>query len=171
VTNDGPYVTFTNVQTSTSIRVAVTNLATGPGGVNSTTVQMTVLADNDHDGMADIWEVQYGFNTNNAADGDLDFDGDGMLNRQEYGAGTDPTDPLSLLKLVRSATNAALLEFVAQTNRSYTLQSRTNLTAPAAWIGTTNISPGTSVRTVQVEVPYPPPDPTRFYRIITPAVP
>ena len=64
--------------------------------------------------MADTWETNYvGFNTNNVADGALDFDDDKMINRDEYVAGTNPTDPASLLKLFTVATNANLLQFVA----------------------------------------------------------
>ncbi|HWN93602.1 MAG TPA: lamin tail domain-containing protein, partial [Methylomirabilota bacterium] len=168
LTNDVPCLTLTNVLVGASIRVAVTNMATGPGGINSTTVQMMVLADDDRDGMADAWELIYGFNTNNAADGALDSDGDGMLNRDEYGARTNPNDPASLLKLVLTATNSAALQFIAQTNISYGVQYSTNLSA-AGWLNVTSITAGTNVRTAEVIVPTPPPEPARFYRIVTPA--
>jgi hypothetical protein len=131
---------------------------------------LTVLPDNDGDGMADFWEVLYGMNTNNAADAVLDLDGDGVINRDEYVAGTDPTDSTSLLKLVITATNSAVLEFVAQTNTSYTVQYRTNLTT-AVWSNLTSIVAQTFVSTVQVNVPKPPPERARFYRIVTPLVP
>ena len=93
-----------------------------------------------------------------------------MINRDEYLAGTDPANGLSLLKLVVTATNPALLQFVAQTNTSYTLQYRTNLTS-AAWSNLTSVSAQTFVSTVQVNVPRPAPEPVRFYRIVTPLVP
>jgi hypothetical protein len=166
-----PVIVFTNVQLGlpnpVPIRCAVTNFATGVGGVNSATVNMTVLADFDRDGMADSWEVQYGFNTNNVADGGLDLDGDGMINRHEYGAGTNPSDPLSILKLVLTATNAAALEFVAQANLNYAVQYRTNLSS-ALWNTLTSISAQSSVRTVQVNTPNPPVERERYYRIVTP---
>jgi hypothetical protein len=170
VTSSVPVLVLTNNQASVSIRVAVTNVATGPGGINSSTVQLIVLPDNDGDGMADSWEVLYGMNTNNAADALLDFDGDGMINRDEYIAGTDPTNALSLLKLVLTATNSAMLQFIAQSNTSYTVQYRTNLTS-AAWSNLTSVSAQTFLSTVQVNVPKPPPEPARFYRIVTPLVP
>ncbi len=171
LTSSVPYLILTNVQATVSIRVAATNMATGLGGLNSSTVTLTVLPDFDGDGIADYWETNYpGFSTNNAADGQLDFDADGMINRDEFLAGTDPTDALSLLKLVLTGTNSAVLEFVAQSNVTYTVQYRTNLTS-ALWSNVTNITASTLVRTVQVSVPKPLPEPARFYRIVTPLVP
>ncbi|HWN95353.1 MAG TPA: hypothetical protein VNT99_10005, partial [Methylomirabilota bacterium] len=171
LTSSVPYLVLTDVQATVSIRVAATNMATGLGGLNSTTVTLTVLPDFDGDGIADYWETNYpGFSTNNAADGLLDFDGDSMINRDEYVAGTNPNDALSLLKLVQTATNSAALEFIAQSNITYTVQYRTNLTS-AIWSNVTSITAGTLVRTVQVNVPKPLPEPARFYRIVTPLVP
>jgi hypothetical protein len=171
VTSSVPVLVLTNVQASTSIRVAATNMASGPGGLNSVTVQLTVLPDFDHDGIADSWETNYpGFSTNNAADALLDFDGDGMINRDEYLAGTDPTDALSVLKLVWDATNSSVLTFVAQTNITYSLQYNTDLTT-GIWSSVTNITAAAFVRTVRVDVAEPPPLPARFYRVVTPLVP
>lgn len=45
--------------------------------------------DADADGMADAWEEHY-FTTTGAKDGSLDTDADGLLDREEYEAGTDP---------------------------------------------------------------------------------
>ena len=55
---------------------------------------VTFLADSDHDGLPDEWEILYGLNPK-AADATLDSDGDTMSNLAEYIAGTDPTDPSS----------------------------------------------------------------------------
>jgi hypothetical protein len=175
-TNNTGVFTLTNIQPHapnqlvSSIRLSATNMASGPSGVNSAVgVNLTVLLDFDRDGMADWWETNYaGFNTNNAADALLDNDGDGMINRDEYGAGTNPADALSHLKLTLTTTNTAVLEFVAQTNLSYALQCRTDLSS-GLWSNVTSIIGQTFVRTVQVNVPTPAPDATRFYRIVTPA--
>lgn len=175
-TSTVPYLVLTNVQIGNPnpvpIRAAVTNYASGAGGVNSLTVQLTVQADADGDGIGDAWETNYvGFSTNNAADGALDFDGDGMINRDEYVAGTDPTDALSVLKIARSAIDAYVLEFVAQSNISYTVQYRTNL-VNAPWMNVTNVlGVLNTARTIQVNVSDPPQNPEKYYRVLTPLTP
>ncbi len=93
-----------------------------------------------------------------------------MINGDEYIAGTDPTSALSVLKITLAATNAARLNFVAQTNIGYTVQYRTNLSL-GLWNPFSNISAQSQVRTIQVNTPYPPPESERFYRIVTPPVP
>lgn len=46
--------------------------------------------DSDEDGMPDDWELTYGFNPNDPADGVQDPDGDGLTNAAEYQRQTDP---------------------------------------------------------------------------------
>ncbi|HEY7089114.1 MAG TPA: hypothetical protein VH518_13550 [Tepidisphaeraceae bacterium] len=48
-------------------------------------------ADSDHDGMPDWWEVKYGLNPNDPADGAKDLNGDGYTNVEKYLNGLDPT--------------------------------------------------------------------------------
>jgi len=173
-TSTVPVLVLNNVQIGNPnpvpIRCAATNLASGIGGVNSFTVNMLVQPDFDGDGVGDPWETQYGFSTNNMGDGALDFDNDGASNHDEYVAATDPTNPLSVLKLALTPGNAAL-QFVAQSNLSYSVQYRTNLST-ALWTSVTNVAGVTNgVRTIQVNAPNPPPDFERYYRVATPLVP
>jgi uncharacterized protein (DUF1800 family) len=49
--------------------------------------------DSDKDGMPDVWEDAHGFNKFSAADATQDADGDGLNNRDEFLAGTDPRNP------------------------------------------------------------------------------
>jgi len=174
-TSTVPILVLNNVPLGTPnpvpIRCAVTNLASGAGGVNSLTVQLLVQPDTDGDGIADAWETNYfGFSTNNAADGALDFDGDGANNREEFVAGTNPTNALSVLRLSLTTGNT-VLEFTAQTNLTYSLQYRTNL-ALGGWLSLSNVpSIINTVRTIQVTVPNAPADWERYYRVATPIVP
>lgn len=54
------------------------------------TITVTVLADNDRDGLGDTWEQSYFGDLTQAWDGD--FDGDDATNRFEWVSSTDPTD-------------------------------------------------------------------------------
>jgi hypothetical protein len=130
------------------------------------TQTLTLPQDSDQDGLPDAWETQY-FGNSTSGSGTADTDGDGMINTDEFVAGTDPTDALSVLKVVLNATNSALLHFVAQTNRGYTVQYQTNLQG-TIWRSLTNVGISSQVRTMQLNAPNPPPESERFYRIVTP---
>jgi hypothetical protein len=68
-----------------------------------------------------------------------DPDGDGASNWQEFLAGTDPRNPLSVLRVTADAqTGAANIRFLAASNHGYTLQYRDRLTT-GAWLDLTNI--------------------------------
>jgi hypothetical protein len=72
-------------------------------------------------------------------DGTADFtdsDSDGMNNWQEWLAGTDPTNQLSVLKLLSLSGGAPGLNVIWQsvTNRTYYLQRSTSLSQPFSGI-------------------------------------
>jgi len=48
--------------------------------------------DDDNDGMTDDYEIDQGFNPLDAFDANIDNDGDGLTNQDEYYSGTDPHD-------------------------------------------------------------------------------
>ena len=54
------------------------------------TTASLVQADSDKDGMPDAWETLHTLLPNSAADATLDPDNDGLINRKEYLAGTNP---------------------------------------------------------------------------------
>ncbi len=64
-----------------------------------TSAVFNVYFDADQDGMGDSWELTY-FGTL-ARTGLLDFDGDGVSDRDEFREGTDPTNPASVQPRLR----------------------------------------------------------------------
>ncbi len=66
--------------------------------------------DTDGDGMPDAWEIRYGLNPHDPADGSKDLDGDGYTSVEEYLNGTDPTvsidyrDPLNNVSTLTAAS-------------------------------------------------------------------
>lgn len=105
--------------------------------------------DLDKDGQADTWEVAYFGSTNSAAGNpNADADNDGMLNVEEYTAGTDPNNPNSRLALsmAPSTGNQPVVSFptvklqpyfYTNSGRYYGIWSRTNLCA-GTWTGIQN---------------------------------
>ena len=177
-TTSVPFITITNYQVTTvptsQFRVGVTNAAS-PAGVFSPVagnIIISMISDFDGDGLADAWEATYfgSSSTNSAANAARDSDGDGMTNLDEYRAGTDPTNALSVLKVIFTATNGNVLSFVAQTGLTYSVQWRTNLTAPA-WTNLTSINGSPLVRTVTVNRATAPAGVERYFRVVTPLVP
>ena len=148
------FLTLFNVQPGTagSFRIVVTNAANPNPGLSLGPVTLSVLADFDHDGLPDIWEAARGLNTNDAADAVLDFDGDGLSNLQEYLAGTDAMDSTSALRIgaiQALAGGGALLQFEAQSNRTYSVQRRED-TSLAPWHSIAELITGPTNRLIRV---------------------
>jgi hypothetical protein len=163
------FLLLTNVQPGLSnVYVTVANAA-NPAGVSTSPVGLTVLADSDGDGLPDVWETAMGFATNNAADGLMDTDGDGMANWQEFVAGTDPTNALSVLTISASLeTNGAVIRFGAVSNKTYSIEYRGGLSS-GAW---TNLADLPARPLNRLEILSDPGFVTnRFYRVKTPARP
>jgi hypothetical protein len=144
----------------------LTNEAHSLPDLQFTNAVLTVLADSDRDSMPDVWESAHGFNPQNPADATLDYDHDGLTNLDEYRAGTDPADPLSYLKVERIfATGNVNLQFVAISNRTYTVEYKNGLDDPI-WVRLADIAARGSNRLETVSDPSP--GMLRFYRLLTP---
>lgn len=127
--------------------LTVTNISTNNEPLTFTLDgRNTVTDDNDNDGLPDAWELAYFGNLNQTATGD--FDGDGVMNIDEYLEGTNPADNTSFRpRLVTSAANGTILRDVTQP--SYTMGSTVMLTpvpnAGFAFVNWTGDASGTAV--------------------------
>ncbi|MDA0577395.1 MAG: immunoglobulin domain-containing protein, partial [Verrucomicrobia bacterium] len=154
-------------------QVIVTNEAYLQGLV-SPTAALSVLIDSDGDGMDDQWETDHGYNPSNPSDATLDLDEDGLTTRQEYQAGTDPTDEASYLQiesLIRDSevSGGFLIQFMALASKSYTVQFRDSLVSP--WSRLIDVSATTSNRLMEIVDQPPLLVNHRFYRLVTPGIP
>jgi hypothetical protein len=135
-------------------------------GKTVTVIQDGTPADTNADGLPDSWQLLYFSNANSPdADPDLDYDLDGAINMQEYLAGTDPTDPDSVLNITGFMLTAPFfqLSFPSIQQRYYQIQRTSDLLSPA-WMGFTNAVFGTGAPILQ-NGPIDPGAPRMFYRV------
>ena len=159
------FVAPTTLTTNQPYRVVLTNVA----GSVFAQFNMTTLGDTDRDGIPDAWETRYNFDATNSIDRDIDWDGDGLTNWQEYNAGTDPTNAASSLKISLAVSGAqSTLSFGAASNKTYTVQY-SNQPGNGSWSKLADIFARTNNHVETVV------DPNwtsnRFYRAVTPRQP
>ena len=155
------YSTFlaSNVTNSMTYQVVVQN----EGGTDyKPPVVLSVWADADKDGLPDRWMTNYFGHTNGlAADKSRaqdDADGDGMTNLREHQAGTDPTNAVSVLRLVGVAAGGAgepaRMYFGAVSNKTYSVEYRDDVSG-ASWVtvGSYDSLPTNRVQWVTNELP------------------
>ncbi|MBM3847622.1 MAG: hypothetical protein FJ405_15220 [Verrucomicrobia bacterium] len=117
--------------------VVVTNLV---GSVTSRVAVVSVLVDADKDGIPDNWENANELDPGNPADALMDPDGDGVINRDEFVAGTNPKQRASYLHLERpevvllgDGLTAVIISFEAMSNHTYVIESTSDV-AVKAWV-------------------------------------
>lgn len=110
-------------QTFTSNSI-ISNAA--PGDVFNLGELFLTPVDNNTNLIADAWESLYFGGSNVLADADAD--GDGVCNRDEYVAGTNPTDPLSFLGATYSfSSNTLVLTWNTEAWRTYRVSGNIQL--------------------------------------------
>ena len=129
----------------------------------------TVLADADQDGMADTWEATNQLSTSDPADAEVDTDGDGLTNRQEYLAGTNPQASASVLRInsvmkVNSPTPGWHINYASARNRFHRIERSDSLSAPN-WVPVADelLSDATTKTVIDTATTGPG---ARFYRIV-----
>lgn len=133
-------------------------------------VQTEIDEDSEPDGMPDSWERAWFGSL--GRDGASDFDGDGLTDRQEYQAGTDPTsgaDALMFQSIEIDSDGSLAIKFQATLGRSYTLQVTDSLEA-SVWRKVAEVPPQAASGPVLIR------DAgmrgtVGFYRLVTPAIP
>jgi sugar lactone lactonase YvrE len=118
-----------------------------------------------NDGIPDWWRLQYfGTVSNLLSAANLDPDGDGASNWEEYVAGTNPMDPTSVLQLAPSAPapNNFIVQWPSVLGKTYLLQSSTSLFSTNWSVIASNLV-GTG-QMMQFQDSSTPATPARFYR-------
>jgi len=159
-----------------SYSVVATNAAFFQPGVLSGRATLSVTAllpDGDGDGMPDEYENANGLNAS-VDDSQMDLDGDGFTNEEEFIACTDPDDANSFLKIEEiEDTGVVSIRFNAVESKTYVVQFRDNADS-GAWqtlVGVPAVSvDSTATRSVSVTDTEALPTGSRFYRVVTPAI-
>jgi hypothetical protein len=174
--NQTPFAAGPNGGGTSLQRISVTQTGNDPAnwsaGVPNPGIVGSATADRDGDGMPDSWEIEHNLDPGNPADASLDSDGDRIANLAEYTSGTDPRDPLSALELhaLPSGSSGLSLSFTAVSGKSYSVQYRFDA-GTGAWQNLTNILDQPVTTTIEILVPDTEQFNSRFYRLVTPALP
>lgn len=145
----------------------------GTGGFSFALSFRSTLSDWDGDGIPNVVEDQAGLNATNEADADLDSDGDGVSNADEWLSNTQSGDSNDFLRAVQTmaATNGLWVSFPGKPQREYRIwYADQGLVAPAWILATTGALTATNTITSWLDngtqtAPHPFSATNRFYQI------
>jgi hypothetical protein len=124
------------------------------------------VADGDGDSMDDSWEIFY-FGNTAISDGSstADQDADGFIDRDEWLAGTDPSDGASTLSVegIESVTNAIVLQWQSVSGQTYAIEFSINAMGAPFMMSTGGIAADPPLNTFTSDVALPQPG---FFRIL-----
>jgi sugar lactone lactonase YvrE len=162
-----------NVTGNSSYLVHIEHFSASPNGLalfHSTVTDGLITVGNRTgsswgDGIPDTWRLIYfGTISNLLSAANLDPDGDGASNWQEYVAGTNPMDPTSVLQLTPMAPAPNFtVEWPSVPGKTYQVKSATSLFS-TNWITTASNLAGTG-QMMQLSDTNTPAPPARFYRV------
>ncbi|MEQ1851659.1 MAG: DUF1800 family protein, partial [Chthoniobacteraceae bacterium] len=88
----------------------------------------------------DVWRLKYGVTTTDIGNPtwlDSDTDGDGIKNKDEIAAGTNPFSPTATINITEvdnvTTPGAIILKFPTQAGKRYRAECTTTITNPASW--------------------------------------
>jgi hypothetical protein len=170
--NATPVVVTNNMWTATGLVAGSTHtfklayqLSDGQSSPLSVPASGTTWGEDDNlDGLPDDWQIgHWGSDPSQWPSPNVDSDGDGAGNLQEFLAGTDPTDPNSVLRVqLVSTTQGTQLGWDSQPGLMYQVQLSQNV-GPATWVnvGTPRFAAGT-----KDSIPVTGTGNTAYYRVI-----
>jgi hypothetical protein len=135
--------------------------------------------DTDADGLPDWWETKYGIDPNNPNGingANVDLDGDGKTNLQEYILGTNPKVPDSAnaaLTIVRTSSTTVKLSFGSIRDRIYRVSYSSAPAGPWLQAGTDIFGTGSTIDYIDngTDTGLPPSSGQRYYKLEVSLVP
>lgn len=160
-TGSGPTCTVTAAASAGAQNVTARAMDT-ESGTGTVAVSVTLLAAGSA-GLPQSWEQAYwpGGNSGGATN---DFDHDGLSNWAEWMAGSNPTNPASVLRVdvpgTSSDASRQILQWTSLSNREYKVQAATNLMTGFSALTNVPATPPTNIYTTPASL-----YPANFYSV------